>query len=293
MTTKSGTNQFHGSVFEYHRNDAFDAKNFFDSRIDPIPPFERNQYGGTIGGPVRQNRLFFFANYEGLREDKALTSRGSVPLAALRAGNFAGRNPIYDPASRVQQPNGTITAQQFPNNQIPANRIDSKALTAMEQFWPRANLPGTASNYLNTESRKANTDQGLARVDFVQSDAISWYGRFSWAKDREYAPAAFPGLGTWTNSRPDQAIVGNTWVVSPASSTAPASAGAASTTRCSAHTPTPRTSTASCSRSRASTCRATRHSGGCRRSASPATRASAIGPTSTSRTTTSSRSPTI
>ena len=85
----------------------------------------------------------------------------------------------------------------------------------MEEFWPTANLPGTASNYLNTESRKANTDQWLGRVDFVQSDAISWYGRFNWAKDREYQPAAFPGLGTWTNSRPDQALVGNTWVVGP------------------------------------------------------------------------------
>jgi hypothetical protein len=215
VTTKSGTNQIHGSLFEYHRNEALDAKNFFDSKIDPIPPFERNQFGGTVGGPVVRNKLFFFGNYEGLREDKALTARSSVPLAALRAGNFAGRNPIYDPASRVQQPDGTITAQQFPNNQIPSSRIDGKTRTAMEEFWPTANLPGTASNYLNTESRQANTDQSLGRVDFVQSDAISWYGRFSWAKDREYQPAAFPGLGTWTNSRPDQALVGNTWVVSP------------------------------------------------------------------------------
>jgi hypothetical protein len=215
VTTKSGTNQIRGSLFEYHRNDALDAKNFFDSKVDPIPPFERNQFGGTVGGPVVRNKLFFFANYEGLREDKALTARSSVPLAALRAGNFAGRNPVYDPATRVQQPDGTITAQQFLNNQIPANRIDAKTRTAMEQFWPTANLPGTASNYLNTESRKANTDQWLGRVDFVQSDAISWYGRFSWAKDREYQPAAFPGLGTWTNSRPDQALVGNTWVLGP------------------------------------------------------------------------------
>ena len=294
VTTKSGTNQIRGSLFEYHRNDAFDAKNFFDSKIDPIPPFERNQFGGTVGGPVLRNKLFFFANYEGLREDKALTARSSVPLAALRAGNFAGRNPIYDPATRVQQPDGTITAQQFPNNQIPANRIDAKTRTAMQQFWPTANLPGTASNYLNTESRQANTDQWLGRVDFVQSDAISWYGRFNWAKDREYAPAAFPGLGTWTNSRPDQALVGNTWVRgADARQQRRASAGAASTTRWSARTPTPTTSTASCSRSRASTCRATRRSGACRPSASPATPASATGPTSTSRTTTSSRWPTI
>ena len=215
VTTKSGTNQLRGSLFEYHRNEAFDAKNFFDSKVDPIPPFERNQFGGTVGGPVLRNKLFFFANYEGLREDKALTALGNVPLAALRAGNFAGRNPIYDPAPRVQQPDGTITAQQFPNNQIPANRMDAKALTAMEQFWPTANRTGTGSNYLNTEARKANTDQWLGRADLVQSDAISWYGRFSWAKDREYQPAAFPGLGTWTNSRPDQLLVGNTWVVGP------------------------------------------------------------------------------
>ena len=216
VTTKSGTNQLRGSLFEYHRNEALDAKNFFDSKVDPIPPFERNQFGGTVGGPIIRNRLFFFANYEGLREDKALTSRSSVPLAELRAGNFAGRNPIYDPATRVQQPNGTITAQQFPDNQIPASRMDAKALTAMAEFWPLRNLPGTASNYLNTESRLANTDQWLGRADFVQSDAISWFGRVSWAKDREYAPAAFPGLGTWTNSRPDQVLVGNTWVLSPA-----------------------------------------------------------------------------
>ncbi len=216
VSTKSGTNQIHGSLFEYHRNEAFDAKNFFDSKTDPIPPFERNQFGGTVGGPVLRNKLFFFANYEGLREDKALTSRSSVPLAALRAGNFAGRNVIYDPATRVQQPDGTITAQPFPNNQVPASRIDAKAQTAMELYWPEANLPGTASNYLNTESRQTNTDQWLARVDMVQSDAVTWYGRFSWAKDREYAPAAFPGLGTWTNTRPDQATGGNTWVIGPA-----------------------------------------------------------------------------
>ena len=107
-----------------------------------FPPFERNQYGGTVGGPILRNKLFFFANYEGLREDKALTARSSVPLAALRAGNFTGRNAIYDPATRVQQPDGTITAQQFPNNQIPSNRIDAKALTAMDEFWPSRTCRG-------------------------------------------------------------------------------------------------------------------------------------------------------
>ena len=127
VTTKSGTNQIHGSLFEYHRNDALDAKNFFDSKVDPIPPFERNQFGGTVGGPVLRNKLFFFAQLRG-----AARGQGAHRAEQRAARGAAGRQfrrpqPIYDPATRVQQPDGTITAQQFPNNQIPANRIDAKA----------------------------------------------------------------------------------------------------------------------------------------------------------------------
>jgi hypothetical protein len=212
VTTKSGTNQFRGSLFEYFRNDRLDAKNFFDSKAAPIPPFTRNQYGGTIGGPILRNRLFFFANYEGLREDKAQTELSTVPSLALRSGDFTGRQPIYDPATRTMQPDGTITAQPFPGNRIPADRMDATALTAM-QYWPEPNIEGTGGNYLSNESRRADTDQWLARIDFAQSDQVSWYGRMSWQKDREYTPSAFPDQGTWTNTRPDQVLVGNTWVL--------------------------------------------------------------------------------
>lgn len=213
VTTKSGTNQFHGVLFEYLRNHRFDAKNFFDSKTEPIPPFSRNQFGGTFGGPIFHDRLFFFGNYEGLREDKALTRLSNVPTNALRAGDFAGQQPIYDPATRTVQPDGTISAQRFPNNQIPRSRMDAKALLAMP-FWPEVNLPGDSRNYLSNESREARSDQVLLRMDYVQSDAMSWYGRSSWAKEREYTPAAFPGQGTWTNTRPDQVLLGNTWVIS-------------------------------------------------------------------------------
>jgi hypothetical protein len=212
VTTKSGTNRLRGSLFEYLRNERLDAKNFFDSKTAPIPPFTRHQYGATAGGPIMRNRLFFFANYEGLREDKALTTTSTVPSAALRAGDFTGRRPIYDPATRTLEPNGTITALPFPGNRIPADRIDPKTMLAM-QFWPEANLTGTGRNFLSNESRRVNGDQWLARVDFVQSDQVSWYGRFSWAKDREYSPSAFPNQGTWTNSRPDQVLLANTWVL--------------------------------------------------------------------------------
>src|SRR5262249_46744843 len=97
VITKSGTNQLHGSVFEFLRNSKLDAKNFFDKPTDPIPPFKRNQFGGTIGGPVilpklidGRNRLFFFFNYEGLRQRKAQTALSQMPFASDRVGNFAG-----------------------------------------------------------------------------------------------------------------------------------------------------------------------------------------------------------
>ncbi|MBA2355373.1 MAG: TonB-dependent receptor, partial [Acidobacteria bacterium] len=214
VTTKSGTNQFHGTAFEYFRNESLDAKNFFDSKTDAIPPFTRNQYGGTVGGPLLKNKLFFFANFEGLRENKALTTLASVPLASLRAGDFSGRQLIYDPATRVRQADGTITAQPFPGNRIPTNRIDPKSLLALG-YWPEANLPGTARNHLSNESRVVDGDQWLARVDFNQSPSLAWYGRFNYAKDREYQPSNFPGQGTFTDTRPDQLLLGNTWVASP------------------------------------------------------------------------------
>ncbi len=214
VTTKSGTNQVHGSLFEYVRNDMFDAKNFFDKPNEPVPPFKRNQFGGTIGGPIIGNKLFYFGNYEGLREVKALTSIGTVPWPSLRNGNLSGRRPVYDPASRAKQPDGTITAQQFPGNIIPADRFDPVIKKAMA-YWPEPNLPGTVRNYLNNESRRFTDDQFTGRVDFIQSAALSWYGRYSYSKDSEYGPAAIPEHGTWTNSRPDQVLAGATWIISP------------------------------------------------------------------------------
>ena len=95
-STKSGTNQLHGTAFEFARNSALDAKNFFDRADKPIPPFRRNQYGGTVGGPVvvpklvnGKDRLFFLFNFEGLRETKSLTSTPSVPLTPWRTGDFS------------------------------------------------------------------------------------------------------------------------------------------------------------------------------------------------------------
>src|SRR6267378_3596678 len=132
-STRSGTNELHGTVFEFIRNSALDAKNYFDRPNEPIPPFKRNQYGFTVGGPVflpkivnGKDRFFFMVNWEGLRERKALTALPTVPLAAERNGDFSA-NPaiIYDPATRVFDAAGNVIVapRPFPGNIIPQNRI--------------------------------------------------------------------------------------------------------------------------------------------------------------------------
>lgn len=212
-TTRSGTNRIHGSVFEFLRNSALDAKNYFDRPNEKIPPFRRNQFGATIGGPVVKNKLFYFGNYEGLRELKALTRTSTVPVAEWRNGNLSQRRPVYDPTTRVQQSDGRITAQQFPGNIIPQERIEPRAKAVLE-FLPLPNLAGTP-NYLNNESLETRADQYTIRVDYQHSANSIWYGRTSYTKEKEYQPAAFPRQGQQVNTRADQFLIANTWILSP------------------------------------------------------------------------------
>ena len=97
VATKAGGNVLHGSLFEFHRNDVFDAHNYFDAKDTPVPPLRQNQFGGALGGPLAKDRSFFFVSYEGLRMNRSLTRTFSVPSDAVRAGNFAGFAPICDP----------------------------------------------------------------------------------------------------------------------------------------------------------------------------------------------------
>src|ERR1700730_12424280 len=99
VISRSGSNSFHGSLFEFVRNDVFDARNFFDSATSPIPPFRQNQFGGSLGGPARKKKTFFFVSYEVQRIRKSLTQTFSVPTAAIRKGDFSGLPAIYDPTA--------------------------------------------------------------------------------------------------------------------------------------------------------------------------------------------------
>ena len=130
LQIKSGSNAFHGSAFEFHRNDAFDANNFFNNRAGrPKPDFQQNQFGGTIGGPIVRDRTFFFADYQGLRINAGQTFLSTVPSMRMRNGDFSEINRvIYDP----------LTQQPFPGNVIPRNRFDPASAQVMQQLLPGA-----------------------------------------------------------------------------------------------------------------------------------------------------------
>jgi len=217
-STKSGTNQLRGSVFQFHRNSALDARNYFDPKNRPIPPFRRNQYGLTTGGPVVRNRLFFMVNWEGLRERKSLTASPSVPLTAWRSGDFSGLRdasgaliPIYDPATRVFDAAGNVlqAPTAFPNNVIPAGRIHP-ASKKLAEFYPLPEVERTGANFTNHEARTVDADQFTYRLDFSQSSRSNWFLRHSISRELGYDPFAIPNMGINTDTDVAQAVVGNT-----------------------------------------------------------------------------------
>ena len=219
VSTKSGTNQYHGTLFEFLRNSSLDAKNYFDRKDRAIPPFKRNQYGATIGGPVilpklynGTDRLFFLFNWEGLRERKALTQAINVPLTAERLGDFSGNSSIiYDPATRVFDAAGNVTTAPTPfaGNKIPDNRIHPIAKKLLA-FYPQAQLAGRVGNFLNDESRKVNADQYTYRVDFTESGKSNWFFRHSISHELGYDPYPVPNMGINTDTDVQQGVLANT-----------------------------------------------------------------------------------
>ena len=134
---KSGSNQFHGDLFEFFRNEALNARNLF-AQPGPKPEFRRNQYGLTLGGPVQTNKTFFFVDWQGTRQQTGITRFSVVPTLAQRKGIFT--QPIFDPASSPRT--------QFVNNTIPATRFDSLGLQILEHY-PLPNVAG-ANNFVRT-----------------------------------------------------------------------------------------------------------------------------------------------
>ncbi len=177
VTFRSGTNDYHGALYEFVRNSDFDAKNFFDSQLNPIPPFHLNQFGANLGGPVKiphlfngKDKLFFFADYEGRRVSQAQTYISTVPTAAFHTGDFSALLP-----KTVLHIPGTTTP--LPNNQV--TQIDPAAANLIGLF-PLPNIPGAGlvNNYLYNGALVNNIDQGDIRVDY-RTDKSTLFGRFS------------------------------------------------------------------------------------------------------------------
>ena len=197
VTIKSGTNQFHGTAYEFLRNSALDAKNFFDSPTDPIPPFKLNQFGGSVGGPIVKNRTFFFFDYQGTRQRTGHTFFATVPPAAWRNGDFSAFQPIYDPNTTVIDANGNATRLPFANNQIPSTRFNPIAKTLMDLF-PAPNIPGSVdvtgvgNNFLSNPVEPDTTNQYDIRIDHKISDSDSIFGRFSLSNNHLTPPGEIP-----------------------------------------------------------------------------------------------------
>ena len=167
--------------------------------------------GETAGGPILKDRLFFLGNYEGLRDSKAQTNIATVPSATLLSGNFSGGKTIYDPSTRVTGANGTITAQPFPGNIIPASRFSPTSVAAL-QFYGAPNLPGATNNHVNNEALTNTSDQTMLRIDYQMTSDLAWFGRWSYDKDAQYIPTNFIHQGSLVSTRPDQVLAGGTQI---------------------------------------------------------------------------------
>jgi Carboxypeptidase regulatory-like domain/TonB dependent receptor len=180
VVTKSGSNAFHGDLYDFFRNSAFDARNFFAATTEPL---HRNQYGATLGGPLRKDKDFFFLYYEGQRDHAGTTQGGIVPTEAEHSGDFSSQPPLIN----------EFTGQQFPNNMIPASMISPLALKA-EQLYPFPN----ASNqvYESTQIGINNYDQGGFRLDhYFDGGKDQLFLRYSTSRLHELDPLPIAGAG--------------------------------------------------------------------------------------------------
>lgn len=231
VVTKGGSNEFHGSAFEFLRNDNLDANAWANNRVGrPRVEFKRHQFGGNLSGPLwKSKRLFFLGTYEGLKQGSPATTTQTVPTDPERAGNFsATRNPdgspalIFDPFSTRVNPAGGFIRDPFPNNTIPRNRFDGVAARVVELF-PRANATPTnvitnANNFFGAGTSIVNNWRLDNRIDWAKSEKFTMYGRLTYAQQQSVTPRFFGTGGDSGNEGTApryHATIGATWVPTP------------------------------------------------------------------------------
>jgi hypothetical protein len=209
VATKGGTNQWHGSVFEFLRNDAFDAKNFFSSTTEP---FKRNQYGFSLGAPILKDKLFVFGNFEGVKQRLGVVQRGDFPRQDELNGNFALDSAIYDP---LTYNSATGTRQPFAGNVIPVSRIN----TVSKNFFPYIpvvnTLPVQGANVVGTPVQKINDNQDTVRVDYIISPKNSLFGRQTWQNAPLIPASLTPDGGQQVASSGENEVAQLTTTITP------------------------------------------------------------------------------
>src|SRR3954451_13539946 len=186
MATKSGTNQFHGSAYEFLRNRVLNANDFFNNRSGvPRNSFTQNQYGISAAGPVVKDKFFFFTSWENFALRNGTPTLTTVPTATMRSGNFAGLPTIYDPYTTCGLqglqacPAGQPVRQPFPNNAIPASRLDPTAVALLRLYAP-PNLPGNVNNFAGNTNLGGNQSQVNARGDYALGEKQRLFGRYTY-----------------------------------------------------------------------------------------------------------------
>jgi hypothetical protein len=213
VITKSGTNRFHGSLFEYNQNSALSARNYFSIGV---PPLSSNQYGGTIGGPILHQRLFFFFGFQGLGSTSGSTGYFTVPTAAERAGNFTGLPTIYDPSTTTTV-NGQTTRTAFPDNMIPAGDINAQA-QKIESFFAAPNLPGIVNNLYYSQQVFDTTRWYNGKIDYNINPTNHLNGSVTYGTVNFPSPSPTAPIGEYTENGKEGAYqVSETW--SPSSTT--------------------------------------------------------------------------
>ena len=212
VVLKSGSNDLHGSIYEFHRNGALDAKNFFAPANEPAPQYLRNQFGFSLGGPIRKDKTFFFTDYEGTRAREGITRVTNVPTLAERSGDFTG--------SFFGVPIDPFTGLPFPGGRIPDFRINDVG-RRIAALYPAPNRATPFANFVSSPVQRDRDDHFDVRVDQLRNSKSSLAFRYSFGDRTLFEPFAgsgfsvVPGYGNDVTRRSQNAMISETHVFSP------------------------------------------------------------------------------